>query len=473
MANYFPCPNPACTYQFDAEQLPSAAMVTCPICRTRFPYRAAQAPQPAPIKTAVEPAPTYPDESGFGSQERHPASAPRPNRLVTLRNVPKSSRSNTALMALGGAVVVATILVCFVLAIKYYRPGSDKKPEEIHTYPEAEGNFKFRTFDKEVWREENTLKHAMKAVGFVMRRNDPDAWVVVHYHDFKTRNPRPEEMRNELFGMLKRSMQSPETKPLPKAQVGDSPAEAFEFQATLANKDLYGEALAFHNRGFGYVLMFFSTSADWEKAKKELDEYRNSFACADFRSKWTETESDSTPLFEKDMPYQLADPDKVWNKARIIEDDELPKGREFVMTKEKLKEQDEKATMYLKYSRDKDFFPTEAMVLELDKTDGDPLETARKYMLAMLQKEEGADAKVTFEPANKTISGNPLPKKTAAVGVFRFTTDQDRSKKRYYAMSAMPIGDKLVVAVAWCREIDSELYEGNMLNLVASLRERR
>jgi len=47
MANFFPCPNPACTYQFDADQLPAAAMVTCPICRTRFPYRAA-APAPAP-----------------------------------------------------------------------------------------------------------------------------------------------------------------------------------------------------------------------------------------------------------------------------------------------------------------------------------------------------------------------------------------------------------------------------------------
>ena len=41
MANLFPCPNSACTYQFDADQLPAAAMVTCPICRTRFPYRAA------------------------------------------------------------------------------------------------------------------------------------------------------------------------------------------------------------------------------------------------------------------------------------------------------------------------------------------------------------------------------------------------------------------------------------------------
>ena len=38
----FPCPNPACGYVFDTVQLPAAAMVTCPLCRTRFPYRAGQ-----------------------------------------------------------------------------------------------------------------------------------------------------------------------------------------------------------------------------------------------------------------------------------------------------------------------------------------------------------------------------------------------------------------------------------------------
>src|SRR3990167_3433911 len=100
MPNFFPCPNPACTYQFDADQLPAAAMVTCPICRTRFPYRAV-----APAPTAADESPSNPGgDNPFGSAPPVERST-RTNRLVTLRNLPKSSKSKTALMALGAAVV--------------------------------------------------------------------------------------------------------------------------------------------------------------------------------------------------------------------------------------------------------------------------------------------------------------------------------------------------------------------------------
>ena len=40
------------------------------------------------------------------------------------------------------------------------------------------------------------------------------------------------------------------------------------------------------------------------------------------------------------------------------------------------------------------------------------------------------------------------------------------------AWAAPAAGDKLVVAVAWCREIDTEFFENNILNLAASLREK-
>src|SRR5262245_39475072 len=113
MPTLFPCPNPACTYQFDAEQLPAAAMVTCPICRTRFPYRAA-APAPAASNQYVDKRGDAPYGPPDGAETR----STRPNRLVTPRNLPKSSKSNTALMALGAAVVVAVLAVCLIFALR-------------------------------------------------------------------------------------------------------------------------------------------------------------------------------------------------------------------------------------------------------------------------------------------------------------------------------------------------------------------
>jgi hypothetical protein len=471
MPNLFPCPNPACTYQFDAEQLPAAAMVTCPICRTRFPYRAAPV-APAPMPAPVDSPSTYPDDYEFGSRSAEPTPSARPNRLVTLRNVPKSSRSNTALLALGGAVVVATILLCVYLAIKNYRPGDDKKPEEIHTYPEAEGNFKFKTYDTAVWNEDGPLKASFKAVGFVIRRKDPDAWVVVHYHDFKNRNPRPEEMRNELYDMLRRTMREVQKEPMPSVKIGDAPAEGIHFTGTYSGKDIYGEAFSCHHQGIGYALIFFSTSAEWDKAKKELEEFRNSFAFGDARKDWTEKGSPGVSLFEKDKPYQLSDTANVWTKARILAPDEQTKDREFATTIENLKAHDDKATMMLRLVKDRDGLEANAIVLELDKAEGDPQQTARTYVQAGLAKAD-PELKITFEPAAKTVTGVAIPKSEAAVAIYRYSNDKDKTARRYYAISALPLGEKLIVAVAWCKEIDAELFEGHMLNLVASLRERR
>ncbi len=473
MPNFFPCPNPACTYQFDADQLPAAAMVTCPICRTRFPYRAA-APTTAAAPAANEETSALPDDNPFGSPGAPVERSTRPNRLVNVRNVPKTSKSNTALMALGAAVVVAVLLVCIILALRGNPFKSEKKPEEIHTY--EEGNFKFRNHDPEVWKKDTMLTNALKVNGFALRRSNPEAWFVVHYRDFKGRDPRADEMRVELSNMLRAAMKNVQKEPMEKVTIGDRPADGINFTGTWTDKDVYGEAFSFAHQGIGYVLLFFSTSTEWEAAKKELNEFRDSFAFVD-RKNWRETERDSIALYEKDMPYQLSDTDQVWMKARIIADGEPTKGREFAMTREMLKAHDEKATMYLKMSapvRDakqkRDAPEALAMVLELDKAGGDPLEAARKHLLGALEKDEAAGAKVTLDPAGKTISGVAVP---ANVGIYRTTTSVSREAKKFYAVSAMPLGDKLIVALAWCREKDADIFEPYLINLAASLRERR
>lgn len=59
MSTFFSCPNPACSYQFDASQLPPAAIVTCPLCGMRFTYQAQpqfQAQTPVPPQS-MPPAP--------------------------------------------------------------------------------------------------------------------------------------------------------------------------------------------------------------------------------------------------------------------------------------------------------------------------------------------------------------------------------------------------------------------------------
>lgn len=471
MPNFFPCPNPACTYQFDAEQLPAAAMVTCPICRTRFPYRAASAAAPT---TANDFPATEPDDNPFGSPATPSDRPARVNRLVTPRDVKRSRSTTAAFMAIGAAIAVAAILGALLYALRGGPFKEEKKKEEIANYDN--GNFKFRMFDKDVWTEDSAIKNAMKSAGIGMRRKDPDAWIVVHFRDYKTRQPRPDEVRNELLAMLRSSMPNAQHEPLGNVTVGETPAQGTQFTATYAGLEVYGQAFTFSHQGIGYVLVFFAT--DWDKAQAEIEKYRNSFAFLENRKNWRESEPDATPFFEKDMLYQLQDYDSAWIKGRILGDKEQSKGREYARDKDWLVGQDPNAKMFYKTNLVKD--PKKAreapealgLVLELDKPGNDPLETARAYMKAALEKEEGEGAKVTFEPV-KPVGGAPLPKSDIAIGLFSTTTDRDNKKKSRYALGAMPMGDKLIVAVTWCREDVAEFLEGYMLKMVSSLQERK
>ena len=87
MPSYFPCPNTQCSYQFDAEILPPAAMVTCPLCRTKFPYRA----------NRPEPAANGPPVAG--------------QRVVNIREMPQSNVMSTVLWVGGFCVVLALMVI--------------------------------------------------------------------------------------------------------------------------------------------------------------------------------------------------------------------------------------------------------------------------------------------------------------------------------------------------------------------------
>src|SRR5438046_1257450 len=55
MSNRYPCPNPTCTYEFDAAQLAGAASVPCPKCGIVIQLRAQ--PATVPMARPVAPAP--------------------------------------------------------------------------------------------------------------------------------------------------------------------------------------------------------------------------------------------------------------------------------------------------------------------------------------------------------------------------------------------------------------------------------
>src|SRR5687768_12879712 len=98
MPTYFPCPNAQCTYQLDADILPPAALVTCPLCRTRFPYRPNR---PVHAQTAPAAPPHDPGTEG--------------PRVVQLRDVPRGRGILTTVLMVGGFVLVLTAVLAAIV----------------------------------------------------------------------------------------------------------------------------------------------------------------------------------------------------------------------------------------------------------------------------------------------------------------------------------------------------------------------
>jgi hypothetical protein len=473
MANYFPCPNPACTYQFDADQLPAAAMVTCPLCRTRFPYRAATGHSKASKSLPFEPEDSAADDRGRESPRQRSST----NRLVNPRYVPKSNKTQTAIMLVGFTAVVAAVLTIILFTMKKNPFKGDSEPDEFLTNERL--NYKFLKLDlKNTWTDDKKAVALMTKglngfEGTISRRNDSDARIAVLAKDFESKKPRPNELRLALLDMLRRGFTQLDP-PVPfDFSIAGETAAAVQFQGEYDGTPMTGEGFAFDHEGIGYIILYFAPNDVWDAAKSELESLRKSFAFVGPRKKGKEIESPVEHHFVESGNYEVEDRDNAWERAIVqSEDGPQPKSGAFVIGK--LADKDKNATMAFRLKKSKYRPVPQTLVIVTDQAN-DSLEAARLYWLKKVEADDGrgGEAKITLEPMKKSPSGTELPRSDAQVGIYQLTNSDQPRDKQFCAISAMNIGDKLVFAVSWCRDLDSEYLEPIMLNFVASLHERK
>ena len=472
MANFFPCPNPACTYQFDADQLPAAAMVTCPICRTRFPYRAAAPSAKAPARDAKQnPFGSGPADGG-DSQTAPSPQRERTNRLVNPGQVPKGNKTQTILMIAGFTGVLFTVLAIVFFSMRNNPFRSDGETAE--TYTDDENNFRFRRFDKSVWTEDKSIRSKMKISGFIQKRTKPDAWFALHTKDFGKKSPRPNEMRTAMIKMLRSGFKLDPNTPAFQATISGQPAYAIQFQGEQAGQQMIGEGYAFNNKGIGYILLYWASNDSWESAKRELKDLAASFEFATARDKWQETESSVDQYFVASGNYQIDDIDGVWERG-TVEGEEGPKKpvkKPYILLN--MADKDKQATMAFRFKESQIRPVPETIVLVMEKA-ADPLQAAHDYWFEKLKEDEGrnGEVKIAFEPVKKSPSGMEIPKSDAKIGIYLLENPEDRKSKKFYAIAAMNIGDKLVAAISWCPDREAEDLEPLMLTFIATLKERR
>jgi hypothetical protein len=451
MPTYFPCPNNQCSYQFDADILPPAAIVTCPLCRTRFPYRANR-PVPTP---AERPAPAY---------DLRP---PGP-RVIRLRDVPRGGGLVVTLLWVGGFVIVLSA----VLAAIFLRGQRSYRPDAVATRTDQTFNLSVDPFPAD-WGKDPNPRPAVDANVLVRQRSDPDGWVAVASKDWADRQPRAGEVE-ELMRSRLRPFRTLEIEPVDGETWAGHPARAVRFSGTLDDLQVRGEAYAFSYQGVGYVFYAWAAEANWDRLRDEAVSLREKVRPAGFRDQWAEKRA-NVRVYEGDG-YQVEDPDGVWVQAKPAEKGRQPKRTDYVI--DDVKAIDSAATMAFqaRYQiRDhgdalRQSPEAMALVVELERKEN-PLEAATAHIIERTKRAyAGEPPDFTLEVMAKSPSGIPLPAGGPAIGRFRLKDPTATGDEQMWIISAITVGEKVVAVEAHVPERYASYVEEWMIHLAGSLK---
>ncbi|HKB03807.1 MAG TPA: hypothetical protein VKD90_16400 [Gemmataceae bacterium] len=451
MPTYFPCPNTQCSYQFDADILPAAAMVTCPLCRTKFPYRANR-PVPAP---AARPAP---------ADDFRP---PGP-RLVHLRDVPRGGGLVVTLLSVGGFVIVLSA----VLAAVFLRGQPSHHPDPVAARTDEKFNLSVDPFPP-AWGNDPSPPTSVDANVLVRKRSDPEGWVAVAAKDWADRQPRAGEVDELMRGRL-RAFRTLEVEPIESPTWAGHSARAVRFSGSLDDVQVRGEAYAFAYQGVGYVFYTWAAEPSWDRLRDELVGLREKVRPAGFREHWVERRV-NVHVYEGDG-YQVEDSDGVWVQARPPEEGRQPKKTDYVI--EDVKSIDPAATMaflarYQIRERGDALRQSPevmALVVELERKDN-PLEAATAHVIERSKRAYAGEAPdFTLEAMAKSPSGIPLPVSGPAIGRFRLKDPTATGDEQIWIISAITVGDKVVAVEAHVPERFASYVEEWMVHLAGSLK---
>lgn len=454
MPNYFPCPNAQCTYQFDADILPAAAMVTCPMCRTKFPYRANRPMSEQPQAPPPTPAPTGP-------------------RVVQLRNGPQRGGILSTILWAGGFSIVLIALLFAVYMWNNHKPYVSKQL--------LEDRWNFALDMPSGWEEDTKARVDMNVNIFVKRKVGADQWIAMFAKDYGERSARPGEVRDELLARFKVTRDDPDN---PKAfrnmnQVEldgtkwmKQPAIAYEFTADYNDTPIRGECHAVQYQGMVYACYIFAVDKDWDACKGELVAFRDRIRLGTFRDGWKEKKSNTQIHVVEGAPYQVEDADSVWKRASEEGD---PKKGDYVLNP---KDIDMRASMAfmarfkLRTMTDSRQHAAEAkaLVIELPKT-ADPLDAAKADVIERLKKDYAGEApELKFEPMAKSPAGIALPSDGPAIARLLMRDPTDRENVTMWIISAINIGDKTIACQISVLEKNASYVEEWMVHLAASLK---
>jgi hypothetical protein len=428
-------------------------MVTCPLCRTKFPYRANQ-----PIPAGAGPGDPGPEPARVGGP-----------RLVTVHGMPKqASIWTTILWVAGFSAVLAAVVIMLVM---HGRPQGGPPPEAT----DPKFNISVEPFPT-AWDSNSDAQKPVNANILGRKRTSPDAWIAVVAQIWEDRQPRIGEVNDLMLTHIKResSFSNVDLEPIEGETWANQPALALRFSGILDDAQIRGEAYAISYKGIAYVFIAWAAEGNWQGVRSEAIGLREKIRPANYRDKWTERRANT--VTHDGGTYQVEDTDGAWVRSKPA-DEWSPKDK-VKYPIDDVKELDPAATMaFLAQYRIKEGGDSkrqgaeaEALVVEL-AGGGDPLEAAKAHAIQYIKKQyAGMPPEIKLEPMTKSPAGIQLPSGGPAIGRFLFNDPFDRQNRVMWVISAISAGGKTIAVETHALEKNASYVEEWMVHLAGSLK---
>lgn len=190
-------------------------------------------------------------------------------------------------------------------------PG-DRPLGQIH----QSDNFNYTyIFPPAAWKQDKDTQIAVQANLFVLKRNQPDAWMALLAKDYKTVTPRDGQVLDEVVKRLEKHFTDLEYELKPDGQLAGQRATKFVFQGKAGGQGLMvGEAYLMAYQGIAYAWLGWAPPDAAEQAFAEFDDLRLRFSLLHFRDRWSDTRADTVAFQGSQLPYSLRDNQAIWRQ---------------------------------------------------------------------------------------------------------------------------------------------------------------
>jgi hypothetical protein len=287
--------------------------------------------------------------------------------------------------------------------------------------------------------------------------------------DFDPQEPRKTELRDSLSRSLNRLFDDirQQGDEIPGARWLGQPAIAYSFLARMKRDGptVAGVCYTCGYKGVGYWLIFWGGERDVNDQAPAFDAFRAQFKLLQEREKWAPREAHVRPFGGHQYRYQVLDGDGVWSEASRTDrkPEDIDRAADLLLVaKEKRRGSGQVDEANL-------------LIVALAPDGTDPLAQGRKYVeekWAAEVKAAGATYTSVVTEVTGELDGDPatvVGPATAPVVRLKAGVMEAKSATRLIVVSAVRVGEKVIVARASCGWDDRATYEAKLIQIAGSL----